>query len=465
MDIEKIILGTALSDPSTLEEISKLKPSDFSGVNQDLFSVIKALYDEESLSYRAVTQSLYDEGLLPLIGDTETEGEDYLRQLIKMADSQGIRHHVGMIENRSVRNSLREVAALIAAEANDDRRSIQEIMDEAERRIFTLRRRKRDEEGQTMGDIIKAYLPFVDGLRSGEIQPAWIPPLKAVQEIVQYVDRTDFVILAGRPGDGKSSLLRYLALVTARGDTEFNQEPMKVVTFNLENDPFEYAKFAIATISGINSAKLKEPRTLSEHDYERFLASAQTLVNLPWDIVTLSRPKAIDVDRIARKKVAEGAQLLQLDYLQLISNRYNRRHEDLAETTGTLRGITLKTNIPMIAACQLNRAIDYRGEAAEPQLSDLRESGTIEQDATQVWFIRSLWHRDPTPEEVSDPQFRFEENFVDGPHGPMHRNIVQAVPIRIWIKKNRNGPIGHTDPIKWVRSTGQFRSFVRSVPF
>ncbi len=463
MDLEKIILGTAISDPSTLDEISRLKSSDFSGLNRDLYSVIKALYEEESLSYRAVTQSLQEEGLLAFIGDDQVEGEGYLRELVSLADSQGIKHHVNRIEERSVRNSLREVAALIAAEANDDQRGIQEIMDEAERRIFTLRRRKRDEEGQSMGDIIRAYLPFIDGLRSGEIQPAWIPPLRALRDIIQYVDRTDFVILAGRPGDGKSSLLRYLALITTRGETEYNQEPMPVVTFNMENDPFEYAKFAIATISGINSAKLKEPRLLSEQEYERFLESADRLMSLPWDIVTLSRPKAIEIDRIARKKVAEGARLIQLDYLQLISNGLRNRVEDLSETTGVLRGISLKTGVPVIAACQLSRAIEHRGETAEPQLSDLRESGTIEQDATQVWFIRSLWHRDPTPEEVNDPQFRFEENFIDGPVGRMTRNIVQAVPVRLWIRKNRNGPIGHTDPIKWVRSTGIFRSFTRSL--
>jgi replicative DNA helicase len=454
MTVEQIVLGTAIHDPTTIEEISHLRVSDFTHLNADLFDIIMALYNEDSLSYAALVETLKKESLLDIIGDNRTKGEAYLRSLLDMADSRGIKSHVRMIEDRAVRKNLREVAALIAANANNEGKDIQEVMDDAEKRIFNLRRRAGGDEGVEFADLIRTYLPFIDGMRSGEITPAWEPPLKALRDLVQYVDRTEFVIIAGRPGEGKSSLLRYLALRTTMERS--NADPQKVITFNLENDPWEYVKFAISTITGINSGKLKKPKLLNEDDYKRFRAGAETLVRVPWTIITLSRPKVMEIDRIARKKVSEGAELVLVDYVQLISNSMRNRVEDLAETTGTLRGVALKTSVPVIAACQLSRAIEHRGENAEPQLSDLRESGSIEQDATQVWFIRSEWNKIPTPEQVTNPQYYFPENFDS--MGRV-REPIRAVPVRIWVKKNRNGPIGHTTPIKWNKSTGEFSSF------
>ena len=448
MQIEKIVLGTAIEDPSTIEEISKLRMSDFEGLHRNLFTVIMNLHEEGALSYGSVVEQLRDEGLLALIGDNEKTGEEYLRELVGLADSRGIKAYVRKIEEEAVRRSALQVLALLATEVKSTDKNINEVMDEAEKRIFNLRRRTVEDEGLMFGDIVSTYLPYLNGLREGTIRPAWIPPLKAVRDLVQYVNRTDFVVLAGRPGDGKSSLLRYDALRTAM------DEGKQVVTFNLENDPFEYTKFGIAALANINSAKLKTPEALSEVEFGRVREAAQTLASLPWKIITLSRPGVLEIDRIARKQVAEGAKLIQVDYLQLISNNMRNRVEDLANTTGTLRGIALKTQVPVIAACQLSRAIEVRGDE-EPRLSDLRESGSIEQDATQVWFIRSMWQRPPTTNEITDRRFYFPENFHQG---HMVRDVIQAVPVRVWVKKNRNGPIGMTGPIKWTMSTGRFES-------
>jgi replicative DNA helicase len=450
---EEIALGTAIADPATMEEISRLRTSDFSGVNQDFYNVIVELWREDALSYPSVIDKLREESLLPVIGDEDDTGEEYVYKLTQLADSQGIKHHISRIEQKAVRKSMVELAALMAAEAKDRRKSIDEIMDETERRIFSLRRRTIEEDGVEFNELVSSYMPYLEGMRNGEISPAWIPPLAAVRDLVEYVSRTEFVVLAGRPGEGKSSLLRYDALMTA-----MKENPQPVVTFNLENDPFEYTKFAIAAMANINSAKLKNPQSLTDIELDQVREAAGRIASIPWTIVTLSRPTVVQLDRIIRKKVSEGAELIQVDYLQLISNKGKRnRVEDVSETTGSLRGTALKTQVPIVAACQLSRAIEYRGETAEPQLSDLRESGSIEQDATQIWFIRSLWHKDPERDEVTDPNFRFPENFYNG----IVKEVVQAVPVRVYVKKNRNGPIGKTVPIKWTRSTGRFATIRR----
>jgi len=458
MQAENIILGTVLADPAAAGELVTLRLSDFSNTNKDLFDIVRALYDNGALSYRAVLETLKDRHMLKFIGDTALGGEDYLKQLMTLADSHGIKSHVQRLEERTMRKNLQEIAALIAAEARDNDREVDVVMDEAERRIFNLRRRTTSDDSIAFGDVLDAYMLHVDGLISGEIKPAWIPPLKALQELVQYVDRTDFVIVAGRPGDGKSSLLRYQALKTVMGDPDQGIEPMPVLTLNLENDPFEYMKFALCTLTGINSAKMKSPQLLQEDEKESILSAAEYIREIPWRFITKGHPNVREIERIALREVSKGAKLIQVDYMQLISNGLRNRVEDLAETSGTLRGLALRTNVPVIAASQLSRKIEGRGELSEPQLSDLRESGSLEQDATQVWFVRSMWHKNPTPDELTDREFYFAENFING---TMTRTIPQAVPVRIYVRKNRNGPTGVTTPIKWNKANGRFSSIER----
>jgi replicative DNA helicase len=233
---------------------------------------------------------------------------------------------------------------------------------------------------------------------------------------------------------------------------------ISVATFNLENDQLEYAKFAISALTHIDSSKLKNPRLLTPAELESVRNAANTLKNLPWRIITLARPTVNEVDRIARKLFAQSPfELGQLDYIQLISNNLNNRVEDLSITTATLRAMALRSGKPWMAASQFSRNIEYRGDNAEPKLADLRESGSLEQDATQVWAPRSLWGNPPTEEQVASS--RFPENFDRRTGLPLP--IVSAIPMRVFILKNRNGPIGLTDPIKWVKSTGEFLTLQR----
>jgi replicative DNA helicase len=179
---------------------------------------------------------------------------------------------------------------------------------------------------------------------------------------------------------------------------------------------------------------------------------------LPWKIITLARPTAKDIDRIARKVFAQDPfDMMQVDYIQLISNGLENRVVDLSETSSILRGIAIRLHQPVIAASQFSRAIEHRGDNADPQLSDLRESGSLEQDATVVWALRSLWNNPPTLEQIE--RFRFPENFNEA--GNRALPVARSIPMRMFVLKNRNGPIGITDPIKWNKSTGVFQTLTR----
>jgi replicative DNA helicase len=169
-------------------------------------------------------------------------------------------------------------------------------------------------------------------------------------------------------------------------------------------------------------------------------------------VKTLGAPPASEIDRLARLMVMRNnVKLIGVDYIQLIRNGQENRVQDVSESSGLLRGMALRYHIPMIANSQMSRAIVHRGEDAEPELSDLRESGSLEQDATMVWFPREVWQR---PTEGQLRMFPQNINHANNTLYPM----VKAIPIRVHIKKNRNGGVGATDPILWIKSTNQFRT-------
>lgn len=444
---EEIVLGTIIAYPETAQVADKLRPTDFTGTNRDIFEKIQMLWGNESLSYRSLIEILREEALLFLIGDNDLRGEDYINYLVEQADRTSINLFVSKVEENAIRRNIEEYAGFLSVIARDINQPLESVIETAEKKIFDLRRRSTEDEGLTMAEILETFLPRLEGMRSGEIRPAWVPPIGAVKDLVEYVDRTDLVVLAGRPGEGKSSVLRYDALKTALNGQH-------VTTFNLENDELEYAKFAVAAMANIDSAKLKNPRLLSNREMDRVREKVAELASLPWKIITLSSPRVGQIINLARKSVVENkTSLIQLDYLQLVRNNNENRVQDVAETTGLLRGLALTTKVPIIAASQLSRAIEHRGDVSAPQLSDLRESGSIEQDATQVWFVRSMWRPHPTTEEVM--QTRFPENFDE--RGNAKLNPV-AIPVQIHVRKNRNGPTGRTTPIKWRKDTGVFQS-------
>jgi replicative DNA helicase len=447
---EEILLGTLIAYPDTFEAAQHLRSTDFTGTNRDIFEKIQHLWGEESLSYRSLVETLRDEALLMLIGNNDLRGEAYINNLMEQADRASANIFAQRVEEAAIRKTIENFAGLLTVAARDTNQPIEDVIERAEKQVFDIRRRNTEDEGLNMGEIFQIFMPRLEGMRSGTIQPAWVPPVSAMKELIDYVDRTELIILAGRPGEGKSSAMRYDALETAK-------RGQHVTTFNLENDELEYAKFAIAAQAGIDSAKLKNPRLLSNTEMERVREALQQLSSIPWKIITLSSPKVGQIINLARKSVADNhTELIQVDYLQLIRNSSTNRVEDLSETTGRLRGLALKTKVPIIAACQLSRSIEYRGEDAQPQLSDLRESGSIEQDATQVWFIRSMWKNPPTPAEMA--RTRFPENFD---RGGAVLPAIKAIPVQFFVRKNRNGPMGVTTPIKWRKDIGVFHSLRR----
>lgn len=441
---EKAVIATALNDPQTMDEAGDLLPADFTDERQDIWSEMMALHSNGALEPRALMEALRDRGV---IGEGFLS-EEYIRDLMSHSGS-AMEEYSSRVLSASNKRQLMQVAGMIIADAQDEGIEDQEAFDNAERKLMSLRRNRSSELGVPLGSILNVFNDRLDGLRSGRIVPAWIPEIEPLRWVIQYIDEEDFIVLGGRPGEGKSSIMRYMFIQGA-----MHGEP--ALLFNLENGELEYAKFAIAYHAQIDSEKLKSPDRLTDEELQRVRYSSRDLANAPLYVKTIGSPSVYEVERISRQHIVKyGVTRVGVDYIQLMRNGKENKVADVSESSNILRAIAINYKIPVMAISQLSRKIEHRGEGSTPVLADLRESGSLEQDATMVWVPRAVW---PTP--TGTQLRRFQDNINE--NGDLHEGI-KAMPIKIHVLKNRNGAIGVTRPFLWRRHVNDFNIITEEV--
>jgi replicative DNA helicase len=436
---EQALIGTALAHPIEASNVTDVRPQDMAvRSHQVLWSAVIDLDRGHRLSYQAIVEKLISIGELENIGADveggEVTGERYLEELLTRRAPESIREFADQVIGASVKREMKILGSLIALDA-DSAADIDDLLDQIEERVYALRR-KSVETGSDMGEILGRFESRMDAWLRGEITPVFTFKTPGLGRLIPFLEDTDFMLFAGRPGEGKSSVLRneaFQAAMTGR----------KVVIFNLENNEMEYANYLVAHVSGIDTWKLRQPTLMTPGEVGRARAAVKQLRSMPLRIVSLGAPSVYEIIRIARKLLLEGFEIFMVDYIQLIKNGIENEVQDITMTSSILRGFALKHHVPVIAAAQLNREIVKRALGAKPQLSDLRGSGSLEQDAVIVAFNVLL----DTEEQVLR---QFPQNMRDGAF------TVRAVPMRIYVEKNRNGPVDRTAPMLWDKSTNQF---------
>jgi replicative DNA helicase len=440
---EKMVIGTALADPASMAEAEILIPSDFTGINQLVWSEVMELHRRNALDLRTFMENIRNSGVFEQTNSDVGTAAQYITDIMRFSTSS-MPECVDRVLNTSIRRELKRSLALITAEADNDLRKAEDLVDYAEKQVLALRR-GRQNEGTSLGDIIDLFIPRMNAMIAGTAKPAWVPKVQAVKDILDYVEGSDFITVAARPGDGKSSYCRYEALHRVLGGG-------RVLLFNLENDPIEYARYSIALLANIDSQKLKNPKDLTEEELDRVKQASDTLGCLPLNIITMASPSVDMVVRTAKQMInKEKFDFVIVDYLQLINNGIENKVDDLAQTTSQLRALSLEMNVPVMANSQLSRSIETRGPGSDPMLSDLRSSGSIEQDSTIVMFMRNLW-TNPTQKQ----KMLFPENVDPATHQMLDR--MKVIPIQFHVAKNRNGEIGVSAPVKWNKATGDFQT-------
>lgn len=411
IEAEQALLGGLMLRPVALSDImdSVSAESFYSGKHRKIFEAMMELFQKnEPIDLVTVTGRIRDKNEL-----AQTGGASYLAELTNLVPASiNINYYAELVSRKSALRNLIVVGDELSQLGYTESEDIEEIMDQAEKKVFAITSNS-GKNARFVG--IKEILPEVwenmEKLSNmdGEIRgvPSGFPDLDSKLAGFQ---KSDLVILAARPSMGKTSL----ALDIARQATLHHNVP--VGFFSLEMSSQALVDRMLSAEAGVDSWKMRTGKGLTEDDYEKIQGAMARLSKAPLYIDDQPGSTMLRMRSVARRlKSDHGLGMIVVDYLQLIlpGQRYDSMVNQITEISRALKNLARELDVPVIALSQLSRAVEARG--GKPRLSDLRDSGAIEQDADIVMFI----HREKNED------------------GGGRTNAAEVL-----IEKHRNGPTG-----------------------
>ncbi len=425
IEAEEAVLGAILINQEALYDvISFLEPDDFFIVRHAWIweAMLKIHERRDPLDYLTLTSELEQSGRLAEIG-----GAAYLLNLInKTPSALNVEGYGRIVERMSLRRRLIEAAGKIARVAHSDETDIDEVVGQAERAIFEVTERRLTNELIPLSQAVSQYFDHIQYLANHHEEIMGVPTgFIDLDRLLGGMQKSDLLIVAARPGMGKSSWLNSVLMNAAR-------QGSRVALFSLEMGKEQLVQRFISGETNIPSHRLRQGH-LDERDWNAFVAATQRLSELPIFLDDTPALGTHDLRTKARRLHLEyGLDLIMIDYLQLMTTPYRseNRVQEISYISRSLKQLARELNVPVVAAAQLSRAVEQRTDK-RPQLSDLRESGSIEQDSDVVMFIyREAYYNPETPEG----------------------NRAEII-----IAKHRNGPTGKVDLV-FIPELTQFRS-------
>lgn len=422
LDAEEAVLGSLVIDPETITRVlAVVRPDDFfREKNQWVYSACIDLFNRnEPINQISVAQELVRVDRLEAVG-----GAGFLSHLVAIVPTSLHAEYYGRIVHRlAVMRQLISAAGQIAAIGYEAGPDTDEALNKAEDIIFHLRHGESPRDFTHIKSVLTQYFDESEEARlRREVGLHRVDTgFFALDEILGGLQRSDLVVLAARPGMGKSSL----ALNVARNAAV--EHGATVAIFSLEMTRDQLAYRLLSSESGVDSKRIRLG-TYSEDEEKKILDAAGILSEAPIYIDDSPMLRTIEMRSKARRLNNEfGVDLIVVDYLGLIkgSDGAKNREQEISEISRSLKALARELSVPLIAVSQLSRAVESR-QPHIPQLSDLRDSGSIEQDADVVLFI----YRD-------DVYYNEEEWERKNPGEPYPRGIADII-----VAKHRNGPIG-----------------------
>lgn len=437
-EAEQALLAALLYDNGAYEKVSEfLKPDHFAeAANGHIYKAISKLIERGHVADPITLKNFFDQdALLDKIGGTQ-----YLAHLAASFVSLiNVEHYGRIIRDMAVRRHLIHLAHDIASKAYDGDLDITAIdqIESAEKKLYEL-----SSSGQSERDFQSFSTALTQSIQAAKIAKKSDSSIVGVTSGLKDLDTwlgglhpSDLIIVAGRPSMGKTALATNIAFNAARAHTN-SKNGAVVAFFSLEMSAEQLATRILAQESGVSSDKIRRG-DFREDDFPKFVDVSQTLANLPLYIddtpaLTISALRT----RARRLKRKFDLGLIVIDYLQLVQagsdKRSDNRVQEISEITRMLKAIAKELNVPVIALSQLSRAVEQRDDK-RPQLADLRESGSIEQDADVVMFVyrEEYYEARKEPPEGTEKHREWQET--------MSRvyNLGEVI-----IAKQRHGPIG-----------------------
>lgn len=384
IDLEEVVLGAMMIDKKGVDSvIDILHPEVFyKESHQFIFeSIVKLFENTEPIDILTVSAKLKTLGKLEKAG-----GDYYLVQLTqKVSSSAHIEYHARIILQKYIQRSLIRISSEIIEDSYDETKDVFNLLDTAESKLYDVTQgniKKSTETAQSLVIQAKKKIEEISnkdglsGIPSGFLE---------LDKLTSGWQPSDLVIIAARPGMGKTAL----TLSMARNMSVSKNIP--IAFFSLEMSSIQLITRLISSETGLSSEKLRTGN-LEKFEWEQLNVKVSALENAPLYIDDTPSLSIFDLRAKARRLSSQyGIKLIVIDYLQLmtasVSNKNGNREQEISTISRNLKALAKELDIPVIALSQLSRAVETRGGSKRPILSDLRESGAIEQDADIVSFI------------------------------------------------------------------------------
>ena len=433
LEAEQSLLGAILLDPSSLSRAleTRLSPDDFYREAHNLiYGAMRDLFDQgEPIDLVTLAETLKKIGTLEKIG-----GAAYLAELAdSVATAANIEHYARIIRDRSTLRRLITSAADISDQCYGSSGEVSEVLDRAESSIFSIREGRDFQSLQPSRDLVKQSMRHIDAMMSRSGGVTGIPSgFRDLDELTGGFQKSDLIILAGRPSMGKTALALNLAANVALPDERDDKTggSFAVAFFSLEMSKDQVIMRLLCALGALD---LKDVRTgkVRPEDHIKLTGAASKLTYAPIyidDTPALSvlemRAKARRCkSQLASQKIELG--MILVDYLQLMrgTGRTDSREQEISEISRSLKALAKELDVPVIALSQLNRRVEERPDK-KPMLSDLRESGAIEQDADVIAFVYRGEYYKPENEELRGRAELLVRKQRNGPTGDVQLTFI-----------------------------------------
>lgn len=416
LDTERALLGAVMLNPGAMYEIADIVHPDsfYASKHRTIFDAMLALYGKgEPIDLVSVSAKLKERKKLETIG-----GSAYLSELVQDTPSTtSARHYAQIIQSKAMLRSLIEAAASIGELGYQEDREIEQVLDEAQAAVYAVANSPTLRKFTSLKESLSGAWERLENLQKHKDALRGVSTgFKELDTMLSGFQPSDLVILAARPSMGKTSL----ALDIARQSAVKHNTPVGI--FSLEMSTQQLVDRMLAAEARVDSWRLRTGRINKDEEYQSLQHGMERLSEAPIFIDDNPGATVLQMRATARRlKSEKGLGLIIVDYLQLISPTNSRATDSLVqqvtEISRALKMMARELDVPVVALSQLSRAVEQR--RGRPRLSDLRDSGSIEQDADVVMFI----HREDKMTEGAD------------------RNGIAE----ILIEKHRNGPVGKVE--------------------
>lgn len=419
LESEMALLGAIMLRPEAIHDISDIinQGSFYADKHRIIYQAMMELFQKGSpIDLLSLSTRLEEKKMLQNVG-----GRAYLAELIDSVPSaSNVTHYAQTVNKKHMLRRLIEASEIINDMGYEENQDLEMLLDKAEKQIFDVTNFSGAHKFIDIKDTLGEAWDRLDHLHKSTDELRGIPTgFKDLDAMLSGLQKSDLIILAARPSMGKTAL----ALDIARQAAVHHNVPVGI--FSLEMSSQQLVDRMLSADSKVNSWKLRTGKLSVDHDFDHIRNSLDRLSKAPIFIDDQPGNNILKMRAIARRlKSEKGLGLIVVDYLQLMTPTGNYKQSDnmvqqVTEISRSLKQLARELDVPVLALSQLSRDVEKRGGTGRPKLSDLRDSGSIEQDADVVMFI----HR--------------EDKYKENSEKP---NIAQ-----ILIEKHRNGPVGSVE--------------------